>query len=231
MSDIKTVRVESYLQTTQSETEAKKYNIYIGISLGNRYFTKQHVRAYIYWALAHTKEDVAILIADEIHAINLHALKNYSAEKALHSALQAGNEIANMVQTIINGLPGSDKSLVQIVHWSDIKKQKDYQERLAIIQREFVINPKFREKILHIVKETFEGDVPFEKLAEYVICELPLFLFGLLHSGKSYTLLPYPGLTAINELVVEFQQGTTFSDIAKKLGLKEKTAFVEAYVE
>lgn len=207
------------------------FNIYIGISLGNRYFTKERVRAYILWALAHTKDDVAVLIADDPHAINLQALKGYTSNEARRSAEQSGDETVNMIQSIINGLPKEQQPLVHIVRWRDVEAEEHYEERYETIRTAFHENSKFHETIESIVQNTFEGNVPVEQLSEYVLRELPPFLFGLHYKGKHYTALPYPGLSAIDDLVVAMQRREVFPELADRLKLDTKSVFIEAYVD
>ena len=69
------MRIDAYLNTTKEDIDAKAFNIYFGFSLGNKYFTPEHIRSYIAWALENTKEKVAVLIQDKIQAIN-YEVKN-----------------------------------------------------------------------------------------------------------------------------------------------------------
>ncbi len=43
--------IKTYLNCTEQEIQSKKYNIFVGISLGNKYFTKETIKKYILWAL------------------------------------------------------------------------------------------------------------------------------------------------------------------------------------
>ena len=64
------MKIKKIFNTTKKEIESKKFNIFIGISLGNKWFTKENLQEYLNWALENTKEKVLILIADKIHIIN-----------------------------------------------------------------------------------------------------------------------------------------------------------------
>lgn len=57
---------------TKEEVFAKRFNICVGCSLGNKWFNSANVRELIRWALDHTREKVCV-IADSIHAINIAA--------------------------------------------------------------------------------------------------------------------------------------------------------------
>ena len=86
------MRIEQYVNTTKDEVESKKHNIWIGVSLGNKYFTKENIRKYIEWALQHTKDSVLVLIGDDIYAINIEVLAGRSKAGALKRRYRLINE-------------------------------------------------------------------------------------------------------------------------------------------
>ncbi len=49
--------------------------------------------------------------------------------------------------------------------------------------------------------------------------------------GKIYDLHPYPGLSCLDDLLMNLQNGKLFPKLAKMLDIKNKIAEVEAYVE
>lgn len=53
------MRIEKYLNTTQAEVEGNQFNVFLGLSLGNRYWTSEHIWAFLLWALKHSKEKFA----------------------------------------------------------------------------------------------------------------------------------------------------------------------------
>lgn len=59
-----------YINTVKGEVSLRKFNIFIGISLGNKFFSRKNLSEYISWALENTREEVVVLIADDLHAIN-----------------------------------------------------------------------------------------------------------------------------------------------------------------
>ena len=71
------MKIVTYLNTTKEEVESNKYNIWFGISLGNRYFSKENLKEYIPWLVRHTKDHVLVVIGDSIHAINIEVLDGY----------------------------------------------------------------------------------------------------------------------------------------------------------
>lgn len=157
------IEIENVYGATRDEVESKKFNISIGISPGNRYFTKQRIQEYITWSLKHTKDDILVFIVDELEQINYQVLKGYEEEKAKRIAMTRGEDFVNLVQKIISALQEMDQKRVVIARWSDIRKDDDYQRSRRLIHDEFRENPTFKEAILKIVKETLGERTPKEK--------------------------------------------------------------------
>ena len=49
----------------------KEYNIGVGISLGNKWFTPENIFGLIEFSLEYTKRRVVVYVADTIHAVNI----------------------------------------------------------------------------------------------------------------------------------------------------------------
>ena len=92
------MKIKTFLNTDLKEIMSKKFNIFIGISLGNKYYSKGNIKDYILWALKNTNKGVLVVVADEIHAINYRVLNNYSLERARKVALKKGDEIASSLK-------------------------------------------------------------------------------------------------------------------------------------
>ena len=227
------MRIENYLNTNKKEVESRKFNIWIGISLGNKYFTKKNIKEYILWALENTKEYVAILIADKIHAINYEIRNHYTKQRALQVALRKGKEIKQSISKIIRQLPKEQQKKINILLWKNIENNKEYKSAKKSILQEFKTDPLFHKKIVEISKENtvFKyNNEEFEKLSSYVLNELPIFIKGVRYKKKLYGLIPYPGLGKIDELTIDLLQGKTFPELTKKLKINHKIAILEVYV-
>ncbi len=236
------MRIATYLNTTAELVEAKSYNIWIGVSLGNKYFTKENIEKYIKWSILHTKEKVLVVIPDILHAVNLEVLDHRTADRALKKAIKIGDVKAREVQEIIGNLSEDEKSKVRLVRWTDILQSDVYKNNIATIKAEFKLNSEFHDYIIDIVKhgrqdraERLErlSSGELDKLAEYVLLELPHFVNGVQGYGDYlvYTLLPYPGLNKLDDLCIGLSNNTMFPELAKKLNLTNKIAILEAYVE
>jgi hypothetical protein len=83
------------------------------------------------------------------------------------------------------------------------------------------------EKLASLPKEKLD------RLAEYVLSELPHFINGVQGYGDDtiYTVLPYPGLNKLDELFIGLSNGTMFKELSEKLKPEIKIGVIEAYVE
>lgn len=235
------MKIATYLNTSKEEVQSKQHNIWIGISLGNKYFTREAIGEYIRWALNYTKDDVLVAIVDDIHALNYEVFDGRSKDSSLRRARKKGDEKAIEVQKIIDGLPEKNKKRVHIARWTDLINSKYHSYRQRVLFDEFDSNKKFRDHVLSIIKEA-RGDrikelskKDVEYLAEYILREIPVFINGAKYKTKdgwkTYSLIPYPGLTKLDELFIGLQNREMFPELADKLKITDKIAILEAYVD
>ncbi|MDD5341112.1 MAG: tRNA-dependent cyclodipeptide synthase [Patescibacteria group bacterium] len=228
------MKIGRCLNTTKEEIEAKKFNIFIGISLGNKYFTRENIKGYIDWALANTKEKVAILIPDKIHSVNYEVKSGYKKERAEKLAHKEGDKVLKIVESILGEFDKARRGIVDILTWDKIETE-EYKRMVNVLRQEFSIDDKFRSLILEIVKENVKSDKltesDYEKLASYPLEELPMLISGFEYNGVKYDLLPYPGISKIDYLVLDLQEGKSFPDITRKLNIKNRLGLIEAYAE
>jgi len=231
------MRIVKYLNTNEEEVKSRKFNIFLGISLGNRYFSKEHIRRYIVWALENTKESVLVLIADKIHSINYEVLNGYKKERALQVALRRGFEVEDSIKKIVRSLPKEKQNLVKICRWESARNSSYYKRKIKIFLKEYNENKEFHDFIIKIVQENLGGKVKnlekekLEKLSLYILDELPILLNGVEFEDRVYNLHPYPGLTYLDDLLMGLQESKLFKNFAKKLEIKNKIAIVEAYTD
>jgi tRNA-dependent cyclodipeptide synthase len=225
------MQIKSYLNTTQREVDVKGMNILLGVSLGNRYFNKTNIENFLLWSLDHTKSKVAILIADDIQTINYHIRNGYSKERAKKVASRKGEEMETVIREVTSCLNPTERKRVVILRWHDIETS-EYSEKLKVIKKAFQQNVEFKKRVLGIVQDyntkTSSGDI-LEQLAEYLLRELPILIEGVHHEKHVYELLLYPGLSGIDNLAVELQEGKVFPKISSSLHITSKLKILEAY--
>lgn len=230
-----------YYNVTQEEIDKKLFNIFIGISLGNKLLTPELVKKYVKWAYKHTKDDALVLLADDIDAINWQVFRGMSEEEAMKKVKQKAYNFAGMFDKAKRALykEKNDPGYITKVHtiyWGDIKNE-GYQHLKEIFTKEYKTNEKFREQILFFVDKYIElreariSDEDKEKLADYVISELPTLLGGIFWNNSLYNLILYPTYveSGMSQLVLDIREGKYFD--AAKLKLRQLCVLVEDYIK
>ena len=190
------MRITNYLNTNPADVASKKFNVFIGVSLGNKYFTKEHLKSYMAWAAENTKDRFAVLIPDKIHAINYEVKNGYSPKRALTVARRKGDEVENMALEISGELKIPNQKM-RILRWEEIEDEI-HKQMLAIFRKAFHENQEFRAAIIAITKETPHlkdldlNDTQHEKLSKYVIDELPLLISGMKRAKSAMNYSPTP---------------------------------------
>lgn len=230
------MRITRYFNCTQAEIDSKKFNIYLGISLGNKYFSKEHLREYLKWAFEYTRERILFVIADINHAKNYEVFSKYSSGKALRRALRDGDKVVATINELLAEFPEEERHRVTIIRWGDLQATSYYQDKQPLVMDEFKNNQAFNKYILDIVDENLKDRVAGldvaqkDKLAEYVLDEIPIMVNGITWQGTLYNLYPYPGTGLYDELLMGLQNKTLFPELAQKLEITNRSAEVEAFV-
>jgi len=232
------IEIKRYINVNQADIQAKNRNIFIGISLGNKYFSKENLREYILWALENTKDDVLVLIADKNRAVNYEILNGYTKDRALAVALRKGEEKKKETEEIISELPDPEKKRVSVITWEVAQKGDFYVRNIQAVLNEFETNEKFQKYILNILDENLgerTKDLTLEekkKLAKYILDEIPPLLHGIEYDNKIYTLHPYPGFSSLDYLFEGLANKTLFPELAQKINFQgELPAMAEAFVK
>lgn len=212
----------------------KKFNIFLGISLGNKWFTKEHLRVYLRWALDNTKEKVAVMIADKLHAINWEVRNDYNTERAMGKALREGDKFENIIHELISELSEEEKKMIEIIRWQQFEELESHKEGVRVFWEMFENNKDFREKALNIVDKAvnsksggreFSGE-DVVRLSKYFIEELPEMLGGFEYGGIYYNLYPYPFNLSFGEFVERMQNKEIFPELHDKLNVGKNVLVV-----
>lgn len=234
------MRIDNYLNTTREDIENKNFNIWVGISLGNKWFTKENIKEYILWSLEHSKEGVMVVIGDTLHAINLEVLSTMKKETALAKAKKLGDEKLVDVIDIVKGLPEESRKRVEIVRWDEVVDSQEYRTNLQILKDEYNSNESFRNRILQIVKEgrpdrqsTINklSQSKLDRLADYVLTELPILIDSIKSktTGLSYSVITYPGESGLDHLKIAINNKIEFPEISGKLVIRDRIAALVAF--
>lgn len=231
------MRIGQYINVNNGDIKNKKFNYWIGISLGNKYFSKDNIQKYIEWAIQHTKDSILIVVADLIHAINLEVLSKKSTKSAIDTALRIGDVKISEIQEIISTLSLKDSHEINIVRWSDIETNINHNKRVRILSDEFNKKTDFYNRVIKIIHEYVKNKPnhltvdDLEKLSCYILHEIPLFLDGINFSGHIYDAILYPGIGLVDILEKDLQEGLLFPELTQKLDIRAHAAIIEAFVD
>lgn len=236
-----TVVVKEHVHTTSQEVDARKYDVWMSISLGNKFFNNDNIKEYLVWALAHTKQDVCLLVVDTLQRFNYQILNKKSIERAYKIAINKGDEKKREIEEVLETFSEQDRKKVHIISWDEIESDA-YETDLQIVRKEFETNTEFRNEIREIVKEGRPdraetiaklSNEKLDVLCEYILRELPLLFKGVYipHTDKHYQLFMYPGVGRLDELWMAIHNGTKFVSLRERLSPPFKNTMVSAFVE
>ncbi|KKP71497.1 MAG: hypothetical protein UR68_C0035G0022 [Candidatus Roizmanbacteria bacterium GW2011_GWA2_35_19] len=199
------MRIAEGLNFNPEILKQKQYNIFIGLSLGNRYFRDpNNIKDFLSWSLENSVSNVVIFIPDKIHAINYQVKDKYKPEMALRTALRKGRQMKEQVKEISQQFDPLLSKRIKILTWEEIEKTEDYQRRKKILYEEFAKNPLFRTRIIETVQENTKNT-------------------------KSQLFTLYPGIGKIDYLAKDIQDGIVFPELSNKLNIQGKTTIIESY--
>jgi tRNA-dependent cyclodipeptide synthase len=231
------MRVTDYRNTDEQQVFQGKFNPWIGISLGNKYFTAEHLEDYIQSCLRIAHEKVLVIIADEPHAINYEVFEEMKHETALAKALRNGDKVKSVLDGIVSRMTRDEKEKVKIVRWQELSDAFWYQERLKIFQEFFRDDKNFKDALVEIVRlnmgdriEDMESS-KIERLATYVLEELPIFIGAIELEDSVYDLHLYPGLSLMDDFILDLQEKKIFPGIMDKINVRHPLSLIEAYAE
>jgi len=227
------MKIREYFNTTKENVEAKKYNIFIPICLGNKFFTYKNVltgnvREYSNWALENTKDKILFLIVDKIQDTNHYVRnKNSSEEGSIRRVLKDGEEIKHNLERLISIYPQNEQDKIKIIRWEEYEKNDPFcMKTTSLVYKEFKNNKDFRERILNIVKTSVTdrefSEEKYWRLCDYVLDEFSLCYSGLVYGGDIYDMFIYPARDSASDFILEsVKKEEAFSKLNKKLPQQE----------
>ena len=227
--------------TTREDVELRKFNIFIGISLGNKLLTKELAKTYLEWAVERTKESTVVLIADEIDTVNWTIFNNLdeasAIEKVSNKARGLDDMFSRAVKIIAREKDSAIENRAKVIRWKNIKTDR-FNTLLTILESEFETNLDFRNRVLSFVKKYCElrkksvTESDQVKLAGYILAELPTLLEGIEFNGVRYDMIFYPTYvdSGMSQFVLDIQNGI-YPDLLSKLQLSVKCVMAESYLE
>lgn len=208
---------------TKEDLYAKKYNIGVGISLGNKWFSSENIISLIEWALEHTKDFVVVYVADSIHAINIEVRKRKTPQKAMEMAQKMGNAILEEVRLLAETRFSSDQlAKIHYEKWDALITPK-FQEKLDWLNAKYETDLVFRDTIIGLVNgfttnenRTFNNDDKI-KLGKYIISEMPEIISQTPINNLLFEAYAYPHDGDLAQFVEKIQRGELFPEIRDKV--------------
>lgn len=228
-----------FFGATSEEVSKKKFNIFVGVSISNKKITKSMAYNYLKWATTHTKEKVAVIIADELNIVNYEIFDKYSKGKAINRVKKVGRNFEELFESAKKELAKEDQSKVIIYRWEKVKNEH-YLEIKKFLEEQYKKDPEFRSSVLFFIKKymrkkgkLIENKSKIDRLATYIIGELPTLLEGIKIDGIHYNLCIYPTYFAsgMSQFVTDISEGEL--EISKELKpkLKDRAVLVEAWLD
>jgi len=220
---------------TIEDLEAKKYNIGVGISLGNKWFTVSNILELIKWSLTHTHENVIVYVADSIHAINLEVRKRIKYEKALEIADRMGTDLLEQVrQEVEKTFSPEEISKIRYVKWNVIENDA-YKAKVKYLYNFYENNEDFRDHLQSIVKNAISKETSprvfleqeILRLINYIIEELPEQTTRVPMGEFACDAFAYPYDGEIVKLAEEIQNGEKFPEMKENIIDTEPKVFLE----
>lgn len=220
---------------TKEELDAKKYNLGVGISLGNKWFTIENIVGLIKWCSPRTREYVVVYVADSIHAINIEVRKGYKYEKSINIADQMGTDLLEKVKKEVDRTFYPEEiSKIHYVKWDTITNDA-FRNKVKYLYDFYERNEEFRNYLQSIVRDFISKETSTKtfseseilRLTDYIIEELPEQTTRVPMGKFSCDAFAYPYDGKIVELSEKIQKGEIFPEIRDAIIDTEPKVFLE----
>ncbi len=217
----------------ESDLKTKKYNIGVGISLGNKWFTPENITEAVKWSLQYTRETVIIYVADSTHAINIEVRNRVSLEKASLRAKILGDQLFEKVKEEVNKkLSLQEIEKLVYVKWDQIIDDF-FRKKLAYLTLFYKTNKEFKEAVHSIVKDHVSkesrsfSDLEIDRFGQYIVEELPEILTRVKMGGSTCDAYAYPYDGELPKFIERLQKGNIFPEIKERVMDTEPKVFLE----
>lgn len=227
------LQIEKTLGVTTESVLNKEHNLWIGFSFGNKWFTKENLEQLIRLGLKYTKKSLLVWIPGRMLETNLKYIDELGRAESLKISFEMGDKKNTEIQNFLSSLPREDKDKLIIANYEDIFTEQYVRQREAIL-REFSKKELFYGLVIEISKEILDlrkrtiSIKRIESASLYILQELPLFIDGAAKIGDNttHTVLLYPGLGKLDELVMKIKNDEIFKTFRDKLNIKNNTGVV-----
>lgn len=217
----------------KEELKNRQYNIGVGISLGNKWFTVENIVELVKWSLQYTRENVIVYVADSIHAINLEVRNRISYEKALEKTDKMGSDILEAVRIELSKqLTEEDYEKTVYVKWDDLVDDS-FTNKVEYLKSLYSNNIDFKKSIHSIVESFVQKEQrnfskeDINRFGDYIIQEMPEVINRVKMKGIICDAYTYPYDGELTRLVERIQEGKIFPEIIENIMDTEPKVFLE----
>jgi tRNA-dependent cyclodipeptide synthase len=206
--------------------KGKNYNCILGISVGSRDFSKEHIKKYLKYCLE-TFNRTLVIIVDNIKKYNWMAFDNLSEPDALKKALYEGEEMTKAVKKVIKGLHQEkyDTTKVTLMRWSEIIKTiPEYEKTAKLLEKYFKKDKEFRHDAIimtdrYIQTRDLKEVTPEQKdiAINFLIKELALFMLIGKSTKERYCIDIYPGKFPVMEKIFKNKYHNLLKELPKDI--------------
>ena len=217
----------------KQDLEDCKYTICVGVSLGNRWFTTENIIGLIRWSLEHSKNQVVVCPADDIHAINIEVRKRVGSKKASELAEKMSVEMLDSVRKKAEEVfSQEEQSRIVYATWSDLTDES-FKNKVKWLYKYYEQDSVFKKTILDVVqnltsvedRDFSEKDI--EKFGTYILEELPEVMGRVSIKDIVCDAYVYPFDGILTELIEDIQIGKKFPAVREKIMDTEPKVFLE----
>jgi tRNA-dependent cyclodipeptide synthase len=229
-----------FFGTDSEDIYNKKFNVFVGISISNKKITSDMAFNYLRWAVRNTKEMVAVIIADELNIVNYEILDKYGSEKSRNRAKKVGEDFKRLFERAREKLSKNEGEKVIIYKWSDVKVSEGYEELRDFLEKQYKEDSEFKAAVLYFVKKymrkkgrVVEDREKIDRLASYILGELPTLIEGIKIGGIHYNLVIYPTYFAsgMSQFVMDMHEGELKISEKLKEKIRNRAVLVEAWLD
>lgn len=192
------MQIRRLYNISEEQLSAKQANLYVGISINNKYFHDASILKDIisFW-LEHTKDYFGILIVDSIQTYNNQALTWRNEDASLRKAKRDAEKVIELCESVIADLPAGRKEKIALTK-RDYICNETYKSNLNLVYEEYNTNTVFKDYTAAFVLDSL-GDVAArvnakwkELLCKYLLAEIPEVLMWYEYGWVEYSLSIYP---------------------------------------
>lgn len=176
-----------------------KYKPFIAISLGSKPPSINKAIQILTWTLKSQSEIIPLLFADDIASINYRAFGD-SQTRAIKEVTKSKNKHFSIWQEALNHFDEKEKARISFIGWKDVVSTK-VQKQQNFVRDVFNEKGDLYYSILSLVEGFIKSAGKTYNLqrglimAEYLIQELPLLIFGIELNKINYQMTIYPTYT------------------------------------